>query len=740
MASLREGVNTRFMNPSPSPDSRAYLVVRHGGRWSDVLRLTAALPAVIGRASDCAVTIRSHQASRRHAEIRWHDSGWWIRDLGSRNGTRVGGRHLHGSGADAAAPLAECDLIEIAGFQMLFTGRLDNALQAAPPSDSSTGPASDDQLTLDGIDLAGNGATQVAQRLGASRYLPHADGHWTGAPTAVSSGGEATAAAWKLLFQLAYRLAACNSVREAAETTLDLLAGAIPAVSGAVYLPNRLPPRIGTAATTIDSDLVAFRTPPQHSYQRPSAELQSIGRSGTQAVLLRHQDAVLPEATAATGPMVSMRPSGSIGDLVSDNGDVVLAPITSWGHLYLYNSTLSVRWDSEQLELAAAAAAVLGAALDSLSERGRLLRSLKRSRRTVDSLRQRVDQAVQIIGTSPAIAQVHEVIHRVAQTDTTVLVCGESGVGKELVAGAIHQASDRRDGPLVCLNCAALSPTLLESELFGHEKGAFTGATEQKRGKFELADGGTLMLDEIGEMDVPLQAKLLRVLEGHPFERLGGHQPIRCDVRLIAATNRDLEAEVATGRFRADLFYRLHVVEIVVPPLRKRPSDIALLANHFANHFADKTARSLAGITKQAHRVLAEHTWPGNVRELKNTIERAVVLGSGPWIDVSDLALPAPIAAGPTAAEQTATVATAAGRSDAADTLDSPPLVPAGPPLAAPAGPLLSLEELERQHLLAVLKSTHGNKSKAAAILGIERSTLDRKLKRYEQAKRQKNT
>jgi Nif-specific regulatory protein len=328
------------------------------------------------------------------------------------------------------------------------------------------------------------------------------------------------------------------------------------------------------------------------------------------------------------------------------------------------------------------------------------------------------------------------------------LIRGESGVGKELVAGAIHHESPRRDGPLVCLNCAALSPTLLESELFGHEKGAFTGATEQKKGKFEAADGGTLMLDEIGEMDVNLQAKLLRVLEGHPFERLGGQVPLRVDVRLIAATNRDLAAEVSAGRFRGDLYYRLNVVEIVVPPLRERGDDLLKLADHFVRHFADKTARVVDGFTVAARQAITGHAWPGNVRELKNVIERAVVLGNDPLIDVADLGLPLtpvkkegvestlsiPATTHPGASGAGQEIV---GRSDdtspSGGTPDAIIRDPAPAPASVPAAidPTLSLEEVERRHLVEVLRANEGNKSRAAAVLGIERSTLDRKLKRY---------
>jgi Nif-specific regulatory protein len=285
-----------------------------------------------------------------------------------------------------------------------------------------------------------------------------------------------------------------------------------------------------------------------------------------------------------------------------------------------------------------------------------------------------------------------------------VLIRGESGVGKELVARAVHFSSPRRTGPFVCLNCAALSETLLESELFGHEKGAFTGATERKIGKFEAADGGTLMLDEIGEMSSTIQAKFLRVLEGHPFERVGGSEQISVDVRVIAATNRDLEKDVTEGLFRRDLYFRLHVVDIVVPSLRKRPEDIAALAHHFLRKFNEETGRRLQGFSPAAMEALRRYRWPGNVRELKNVIERAVVLARGEHIDTEDLTL--------------SKLATA---SDSVDALSQPEEYEP-----------MSLAEIERRHILATLKSTGWNKSRTAGILGIERSTLDRKIRRYE--------
>jgi Nif-specific regulatory protein len=281
-------------------------------------------------------------------------------------------------------------------------------------------------------------------------------------------------------------------------------------------------------------------------------------------------------------------------------------------------------------------------------------------------------------------------------------------VGKELVARAIHLRSSRRDGPLVCINCAALAPTLLESELFGHEKGAFTGATERKIGKFEAAHGGTLLLDEIGEMSPELQAKFLRVLEGQPFERLGGNKPIQTSVRVVAATNRDLEQAVRDKEFRADLYFRLRVIEIEVPALRLRASDIPLLAEHFLQQLRGHAARHIDGFAPTTLEVLSRYSWPGNVRELRNVIERAVVLGMGHTIEPDDLALTPLIPGLPTAQ----------------GSAESQPIT------AAPFRPM-TLDELEREHILATLEAMQGNKSRAAMVLGVERSTLDRKLKRY---------
>ncbi|HEX4900360.1 MAG TPA: sigma-54 dependent transcriptional regulator, partial [Pyrinomonadaceae bacterium] len=245
-----------------------------------------------------------------------------------------------------------------------------------------------------------------------------------------------------------------------------------------------------------------------------------------------------------------------------------------------------------------------------------------------------------MVGESTLLQRVYQLISKVAPTDSTVLISGESGTGKELVARAIHRSSKRADKPFIAVSCAALAETLLESELFGHEKGAFTGALIQKKGRLELADSGTIFLDEIGDLSLSMQTKLLRVLQEREFERVGGTQTVKIDVRLLAATNRNLDEAITRGTFRQDLYFRLNVVRLKMPPLRDRREDIPLLANYFARKYAEKCARKILGISPEARRLLESYDWPGNVRELENAIERAVVLGSTDYILADDLPEP----------------------------------------------------------------------------------------------------
>jgi two-component system response regulator HydG len=307
-----------------------------------------------------------------------------------------------------------------------------------------------------------------------------------------------------------------------------------------------------------------------------------------------------------------------------------------------------------------------------------------------------------IIGRSPVMVRLMETVAQVAPTEATVLITGESGTGKEMIAGAMHFNSLRKDGPFVKINCAAITETLLESELFGHEKGAFTGAYRRKEGRFRQAHGGSLFLDEVSEMSLAMQVKLLRVLQDREITRVGGEEIMKVDVRIIAATNKDLVTEIQAGRFRDDLYYRLNVVAIAMPALRERREDIPLLAHHFLEQFAETNRKRIKGFTPQAMDRLLRHEWPGNVRELMNAVERAVVLARVEYLQEDEF-----------------------------------PLIPreAGPRDALPVGGTgsgaLPLGEVEKTTILRTLELSNGNKSEAARRLGITRRTLHKKLKAY---------
>jgi DNA-binding NtrC family response regulator len=320
--------------------------------------------------------------------------------------------------------------------------------------------------------------------------------------------------------------------------------------------------------------------------------------------------------------------------------------------------------------------------------------------REASALRARLDDRFQvgnILGDHPSMQRLIKTIMQVAASRATVLIHGESGTGKELIAAAIHQNSPRKDKPFVRLNCAALAESLLESELFGHEKGAFTGAVTRREGRFKQADGGTLLLDEISEIPMAMQVKLLRFLQEKQFERVGGNETLTVDVRIVAATNRDLRERVKEGRFREDLFYRLNVVQLDVPPLRVRKSDIPTLAQHFLRRFAAENERTIQGFSDDALKALLAYPWPGNVRELENAVERAVVMCSGELIETDHLP-----------------------GNDSGSVVEMGVLVPG-----------ITLDELERMAIMQALEAASGSTAKAAEMLGVSRRKVQYRLKEW---------
>jgi Nif-specific regulatory protein len=378
------------------------------------------------------------------------------------------------------------------------------------------------------------------------------------------------------------------------------------------------------------------------------------------------------------------------GAAAPDSGSVLAVPIPGRtarrGAVECRRDSSRPSFAREDLDIAIAIVHQVGLALENLEHREQL-------EAANEQLRESIATQSRIVGESPPIRELLDQIARAAPTAATVLVLGESGTGKELVAQTIHDLSPRRAGPCVAVNCAAFSESLLESELFGHERGAFTGADRRRVGQFERAHRGTLFLDEVGEMSLACQAKLLRVLEGQPFERLGGTEPIRVDVRIVAATHRNLADLIKQGRFREDLYYRLRVIELRVPPLRERGEDRLTLAAHFLNYFHRQTGRGPSRLAPATANAIIAYAWPGNVRELKNAIERAVVLGQNEEVQTADLGL----------------------------------LSTANMSSTAEPG-LVTLAEAEKRHIHYVLKQVGGNKTRACEILSIGRGTLYKKL------------
>jgi len=617
---------------------------------------------------------------RNHCEVFLSGDEWYVRDLGSRNGTLVGGKAITGD-----QKLLSGSVLQIGASEVAFTFDLELPLPEVSESVTPRPEGSSAVLPQQNLGATSSIGPEIIHRQSRTRYeIPARD-----------VGRDRTSRDLARMYRLALDMGNASTPKGLADVVLEGLMAGIPAEIGAFLLlplenSERDPGRLS---------VTAYKSRNQTAYERVSDSLSRFVLSENEAVLARDIQS-----------SNEFRVGDSVGDLQVKSvicaplrrGDVIL------GLIHLYSTQLDSPLGPEDLEYTLAVADQCAFMLENLQRRESLTDGLERASHENRNLREQLELESELIGNGPYMAELKTRIARIAPTDATVLIRGESGVGKELVARAMHFGSSRRSGPFVCMNCAALSESLLESELFGHEKGSFTGAVGRKIGKFEQAHRGSIFLDEVGEMTPAVQAKFLRILEGHPFDRVGGGSPISVDVRVIAATNRDLEKAVEQGTFRNDLYYRLHVVELRVRPLREHPEDISDLARFFLERYTRKTGRNIRGFSPEALRALREYEWPGNIRELQNTIERAVILGLGDQVDLEDLQL-SRLGGGATKASRK----TSAG-------------------LAAPPVPKeISLEDLERRHILAILESTGWNKSQAALILGIERSTLDRKLKRY---------
>ncbi|MEZ6048262.1 MAG: sigma 54-interacting transcriptional regulator [Planctomycetaceae bacterium] len=681
---MSDSVEADYNQDTSIQEDAAYLVSRSDGEWADTYKMTPGQVMTIGRAHTNKIVVDDEICSRRHCEVFRSGLGWIVRDLNSRNGTLVNGVKIQGD-----KELQPGALIQIGKCRLGF------ALDISDPLNPSFGvPFLDEEqhvsnadtvpsLKLDSNNLSEFGP-EILKKQRESRYR--------NASASSKLMRDRTSRELASLYRLALNMGTARSVQEVCSITLKNAIENTSADQGAILL---LPEPVLDVPDPDKLSKIVSRSESDFSYQMVSDYLAGLVLQEREAVLGRDID---------DDSKLSTR--DHLGKIRAQS--LICAAITKesyvYGLIHLYSTDPDNEMTPDDLEFTLAIADQTGVVLDKLQERDSLEVGLERARTENISLKRQLQIENELVGNSRAMEELRKTILRIGPTDATVLIRGESGVGKELVAGAVHAASGRNRAPYVCMNCAALSESLLESELFGHEKGSFTGATSQSTGTFEQANMGTLFLDEVGEMSQGVQAKFLRVLEGHPFERVGGRKPVRVDVRVVAATNRDLEEAVKQATFRQDLYFRLHVVELLVPPLRERKSDIPILAHHFLKRSATRTGREVKRFSHQAMEHLLNYDWPGNVRELQNVIERTVIMASGEEIQKDDIHL--------------TSVSSFTMDEETTETkLEE----------YAPA----SLEEIEQKHILATLEQTNWNKSSAASILGVERSTLDRKLKKY---------
>jgi Nif-specific regulatory protein len=551
----------------------------------------------VGRELSGRVVVNDPLVSRRHCSIEFQGDQVRLVDLESLNGTFVNGMPAH------ERVLEHGDRISIGSSQFVFLKH-------------ETADSSFTSLNLADLDaLAG----QFEHETTITVELQHADGVYFDPDRLAAEipPGLRIARDLSALLRVSTAINAIRNQEELQVRLLELIFDVLPAERAAILL--------------LGHNQEEFVSGTYRQKNAGGAGPFRVSQSVTRHVL---RAAVAVVANNISNDIAARSFTATESLIASRVRSVLCVPLTVFdtklGVIYADTTDLTAQFDQTHLQLLTGVAAIASVAL----EHARYFEWLEGENRR---LRDEINIEHDMVGDSPRLRDVYHFISKVAGAESTVLIRGESGTGKELVARAIHRNSRRASLPFVAVSCAALVETLLESELFGHEKGAFTGAIALKKGKIEIAQGGTLFLDEIGELAPPLQAKLLRVLQQREFERVGGTRPIQADVRIITATNRNLEEAMKGGTFRQDLYFRLNVVSVTMPPLRERREDIPLLAAYFVRKYARESSRPIAGISREAHALLRHYDWPGNVRELENAIERAIVLGSSDHLRPEDL-------------------------------------------------------------------------------------------------------
>ncbi len=605
---------------------------------------------LFGRESSSRISLADLSTSRRHCRIQREADDFVLTDLESFNGTFVNGLPIK------ERRLEHGDRIAVGSSHFLFLIHEKEAAAGFGQVQLDEGQ----NLTSDTIRIRQEDLLLLQPEKQVSAMKPNARlvGHLNA------------------LLKFSQTISSIRSMEELQRQLLDLIFGVVPAQRGAILLTDGKS-KLDDLSSTFGWDRQAGAQTTVRISRAIIGQVLSAGEAILSNNILENE---------AFGENESL--------MISQTRALLAVPILlmnrKLGVIYLSTSDAAAQFDEDHLQLVSAIAGIAAVALENV-------RQLEWLENENQRLTDEINIERSMVGEGKRMRDVYQFIAKVAPTDSTVLIRGESGTGKELAANAIHKNSSRSRKPFVAINCAALTETLLESELFGHEKGAFTGAIAQKKGKFEVADGGTIFLDELGEMSLLLQAKLLRVLQEQEFERVGGTRPIKVDVRLVAATNRDLESAIKDGSFRQDLYYRLNVVSLKLPRLRERSEDIPLLASYFATKYAAKCKRQVRGISPEARALLTAYDWPGNVRELENAIERAVVLGSTDLIRPEDL----PEAVMETEAEPTLANTSIASYHE-------------------------TIKETKKQLILKAITQADGNITEAARLLGVQGNYLHR--------------